>query len=87
MKICTTPIGEFVVELSDGKMYKLSEKDGSHLYDGIEHPRHYLTISTLSDKETGEKPDLYVDNNLYFGHSSIHLWFAHFDEGYEQGEV
>ncbi|MFA5299607.1 MAG: hypothetical protein WC389_15570 [Lutibacter sp.] len=85
MKIAQTNQGKFVVELSDGKAFKLTEKDGTHLYDGIHHPKHYLVISTLKDYESGGRPELEVDNNLLYGHSSIDLWYEPL-EGYEQCE-
>jgi hypothetical protein len=86
MKITQTIRGEFVVELLDGKAYKLTEKDGMDLYDGVYHPKHYLVISTLRDYESGERPELEVNNNSMYGQTSIDLWFEPFKEGYEQCE-
>jgi hypothetical protein len=87
MKIAISKLGEFIVELSDGKAFKLTELDGNHLYDGIFHPRHYLKISTLRDYESGERPDMYVNNELNHGLPSIDIWADESSvEGYNQSE-
>jgi len=86
MKVAISKLGEFIVELSDGKAYKLTEIDGWSLYNGVSHPRHYLKIQTLRDEDSGERPDIYVDNELHHGCTSIQIWFEPFKEGYKQSE-
>jgi hypothetical protein len=85
MKIATNSIGELFIELSDGMVFKITEHDGFYLADGVRHPRHYLNVSTLRDKDSGERPGLWSNNHLT-NFYSIALSYDPFDEGYEQGE-
>jgi len=86
MKIATNDIGEFIIELSDGKAFKITEKDGDYLSSrGEVRPRHYLRIKTLADKESGQRPNIWVNDRLHH-QASVTLCYEPFDEGYEQGE-